>query len=148
MDAVAIGYPHNYYDKTHNLPIWKTGHIASEPEIDFEGKPLLLLDISAFPGMSGSPVLAQSTGMFETRSGLTPGRAKRFIGILASMRVRKKKLFLEELVLEKKDGIKYDESLQLAHIWKANLILNIIKDFDLINYKTEFWDRVTFTMTG
>jgi len=38
------------------MPIWKSGLIASEPDIDQEGKPIVWLDIEAFPGMSGSPV--------------------------------------------------------------------------------------------
>src|SRR3989339_154636 len=38
------------------LPIWKSGLIASEPDIDQEGKPIIWLDIASYPGMSGSPV--------------------------------------------------------------------------------------------
>ena len=38
------------------LPIWKSGLIASEPDIDQEGKPIIWLDIASFSGMSGSPV--------------------------------------------------------------------------------------------
>lgn len=58
--TTVVGYPYDYYDKTNSLPIWKTGNIASEPEIDFEGKKLIILDISAFPGMSGAPVFCNS----------------------------------------------------------------------------------------
>jgi len=38
------------------LPIWKSGLIASEPDIDQEGKPIMWLDIASYHGMSGSPV--------------------------------------------------------------------------------------------
>lgn len=38
------------------LPIWKSGLIASEPDIDQENKPIIWLDIASFGGMSGSPV--------------------------------------------------------------------------------------------
>jgi hypothetical protein len=38
------------------LPIWKSGLIASEPDIDQENKPIVWLDIASFGGMSGSPV--------------------------------------------------------------------------------------------
>src|ERR1019366_6424012 len=51
-----VGYPYGYYDKTNALPVFKTGHVASEPWIEFEGKPLFLVDVAAFPGMSGAPV--------------------------------------------------------------------------------------------
>jgi hypothetical protein len=38
------------------FPIWKSGFIASEPDIDQEGKPIVWIDDVPFPGMSGSPV--------------------------------------------------------------------------------------------
>lgn len=38
------------------MPIWKSGLIASEPEINQENKPLIWLDIASYGGMSGSPV--------------------------------------------------------------------------------------------
>lgn len=37
------------------FPIWKSGLIASEPEIDQENKPIVWIDVVSFPGMSGSP---------------------------------------------------------------------------------------------
>ena len=64
--ATLLGYPYGFYDKKHLLPIWKTGHIASEPDVDFEGEPTFLVDVSAFPGMSGSPVLAAGSGVYES----------------------------------------------------------------------------------
>ena len=51
--VTLIGYPHGFYDTKNQLPVWKTGAIASEPDFDFEGNPLFLVDISVFPGMSG-----------------------------------------------------------------------------------------------
>lgn len=38
------------------LPIWKSGLIASEPDIDQEGKPIIWIDIFGYGGMSGAPV--------------------------------------------------------------------------------------------
>lgn len=37
------------------LPIWKSGLIASEPEIDQQNKPIMWIDVESFGGMSGSP---------------------------------------------------------------------------------------------
>jgi hypothetical protein len=53
--ATVVGYPHG---KTFdfNFPIWKTGRIASEPDIDQGGKPIMYLDLLGYTGMSGSPV--------------------------------------------------------------------------------------------
>jgi hypothetical protein len=39
-----------------SMPIWKSGLIASEPDIDQESKPIIWVDIISYGGMSGSPV--------------------------------------------------------------------------------------------
>jgi hypothetical protein len=38
------------------LPIWKTGHLASEPGFDFDDLPRLLIDATTRSGMSGAMV--------------------------------------------------------------------------------------------
>ena len=86
--ATLLGYPYGFYDTKHLLPIWKTGHVASEPDVDFEGEPTFLVDVSAFPGMSGSPVLAVANGIYETESGvMRSGRVLKLLGIFSAMPV-------------------------------------------------------------
>lgn len=133
-----IGYPYGYYDKKNWLPVWKTGSIASEPDVDFEGKPLFLVDISAFPGMSGSPAFAIAYGAYETIAGpTTVGHVQKFLGIYASMQMLKEEKYLEEIISESKLGFVVSESLELAHIWKASLIIKIIKGIDVKKYESE-----------
>jgi hypothetical protein len=65
----AIGFPHDLGDFTqpgYVIPIHKAGTIASEPETDYKQRPIVLIDIAARKGMSGSLVLAQ----FYSHSGL------------------------------------------------------------------------------
>jgi hypothetical protein len=45
------------------LAIWKTGHIASEPETDFQGEPVVIVDSTTRPGMSGAPVIVRQLTM-------------------------------------------------------------------------------------
>ncbi len=133
-----IGYPYGYYDKKNWLPIWKTGSIASEPDVDFEGKPLFLIDISAFPGMSGSPAFAIAYGAYETVEGpTTVGHVQKFLGIYASMLMLKESKYLEEITSESKQGVIINKSLELGHIWKASLIIKIIKEIDVKKYENE-----------
>lgn len=133
-----IGYPYGYYDKKNWLPVWKTGSIASEPEVDFERKPLFLVDISAFPGMSGSPAFAIAYGAYEMVEGpTTVGHVQKFLGIYASMPMLKEAKYLEEITSESRLGILVGESLELGHIWKASVIINIIKQFDVEKYESE-----------
>ena len=133
-----IGYPYGYYDKKNWLPVWKTGGIASEPDVDFEGKPLFLVDISAFPGMSGSPGFAIAYGAYETIEGpTTVGHVQKFLGIYASMQVLEEEKYLEELTSESRLGVVVDESLELGHIWKASLIINIAREINVKKYESE-----------
>ncbi len=130
-----IGYPYGLYDQSNYLPIWKTGTFASEPSIDFEGQPLFIADVSAFPGMSGSPVFAIATGMYEKEEGIvTSGWVKKFLGIYASNYLWAENIFLEELITNNKKGIKHEESLQLGNVWKAKIIEETINKIDIQDY--------------
>ena len=137
--VTLIGYPYGFYDAKNALPIWKTGSVASEPDIDFDGKPLMLIDVAAFPGMSGSPAFATAYGMYEMHdgTGVTPGGVQQFIGIYASNVVRHKEKFLEYIPHAVSVGIRDEESLQIGHIWKANLILDTVDAVDFQRYATE-----------
>jgi len=136
--VTLVGYPYGYYDRENALPIWKTGSVASEPKVDFEGKPLFLVDVSAFPGMSGSPVFAISYGMYETEKGDTRvGGIRKFLGVYASMEMRKKEKYLEEIIHEAKIGVIDYESLELGHVWKADLILETVKSINVEKYQEE-----------
>jgi len=138
-----IGYPYGFYDKKNCLPVWKTGSMASEPEMDFEGKPLLLVDVSAFPGMSGSPTFAIAHGAYEMLEGaMTVGHVNKFLGIFASQQVLRENKYLEEMTSESKQGVVLEQSLQLGHIWKAKLISDITKNIDVAEYEREILNQL------
>lgn len=128
-NVALIGYPYGFYDTRNALPIWKTGSVASEPEVDFDGKPLFLVDVSAFPGMSGSPVFGVSPhGVYESKDGAIKMGAnlKTFLGIYASMQIVRRKKYLEEMAFGDRLGIVNNESLEIGHVWKARLILETV----------------------
>ena len=131
-----VGYPHGYYDKVNSLPVWKTGAIASEPSVNFGGKPLFLVDISAFPGMSGSPAFAIAYGSYEGEEGGTIiGNIRKFLGIYASMQMVEQRRFLEEFQTDRKLGIIEQLRLELGHIWKAELVNDLIESIDVEDYE-------------
>jgi len=70
MTVSIIGFPFGL-SAPGLFPIWKTGHIASEPMIDYWGKPLFLIDATTRGGMSGSPVVLRISGRHKTRGGKT-----------------------------------------------------------------------------
>ena len=55
----VVGYPEGLfirYSAQSVLPIWKTGHIASEPSVYIDDDPKVLIDAATCEGMSGAPV--------------------------------------------------------------------------------------------
>lgn len=67
------------------LGVWATGFVASEPDINFNDLPILLIDCRSRQGQSGSPVLAyRSGGAVATTDGNTSlftGPVQRLMGI-------------------------------------------------------------------
>lgn len=81
--VLMIGYPTGLWDKTNNLPLLRRGHTASHPAVEFNGKPEVFLDIAAFPGSSGSPVVVlNENSVFDTASGAAFGTRFLFLGTL------------------------------------------------------------------
>ena len=134
--ATLLGYPYGLYDKKHLLPIWKTGHIASEPDVDFEGTPTFLVDVSAFPGMSGSPVLAAGNGVYESEEGATSastglmrsGRVTKLLGVFSSMPIVHRSQPSAANASADQSSVT-DISLQLGYVWKAALIVEIARHY-------------------
>jgi hypothetical protein len=115
--ATLLGYPYGFSDTTNRLPVWKTGHVASEPKVDFQGTPSFLVDVSAFPGMSGSPVLAGGNGVYEDAEGvLRTGRVIQLLGVFSAMPV-----------IRSEDPTIADTSLELGIVWKASLIVDLAR---------------------
>ncbi len=84
-DVYFIGYPNDVHDKVSYLPVVRKGTTATPFSIDFNGKPMFLLDGSIFPGSSGSPVLMiDQNGYINKRNIFVPKRRVFFLGILRS----------------------------------------------------------------
>ncbi len=85
MPVSIIGFPLGLTG-AGMFPIWKTGHIASEPGLEYKEKPVFLIDATTRGGMSGSPVVLRLTGGYSTANGssvLTSsgGDQTRFLGV-------------------------------------------------------------------
>ncbi len=62
----VIGYPKNFYDKIHNLPIYRQATLASQYTINFMNEPFFLIDGKMHNGMSGLPVISSGTATYDT----------------------------------------------------------------------------------
>jgi len=66
------------------LPIWVTGFIASEPDVDIDNMPLLYVNATGRSGLSGAPVVLRLSGGYATSDGkfiFGGGYQTKFIGI-------------------------------------------------------------------
>jgi len=127
--ATLLGYPYGFADTAHDLPVWKTGHIASEPSVDFDNRPVFLVDVSAFPGMSGSPVLAVANGIYEDEDGqMRTGRVLKLLGIFSAMPVVRE-LKPASAGADAAPEIATETALQLGYVWKAALIADLARQY-------------------
>ncbi len=111
-DAFVIGYPFPEHTEAQ-LPIWKRASIATEPDIDVDNLPKLLLDTATRSGLSGSPVIMQRVGLHgmvggELTGDSSFGRIRNFLGVYSG-RIGKDEL-----------------KAQLGIVWKAPVIDAII----------------------
>lgn len=75
-----VGYPQGRFDTVNNLPIIRSGTLASMPDIDFEGLGQILIDAQVFQGSSGSPVFTHYDNTYV------------LLGVLTSIMIRNSRL--------------------------------------------------------
>jgi len=109
MEVFVLGYPRGI-DGGRGFPIWKRASIATEPDIDLDGTPKLLIDCATREGMSGAPVIAVAHGGFEPEPGFvaTSNHAYRFVGIYSG------RLGTDEI------------KAQLGIVWKSRVVNEIL----------------------
>lgn len=115
-NVFILGFP---YKNTGggNFPIWKRGSIATEPDINLDNLPKMLVDTASREGMSGSPVVFKRQGLHGLVNGNLSdnsiiGQICGFVGIYSG-RIKE---------LGDKDNLK----AQLGIVWDKSVIQEII----------------------
>lgn len=117
-DLFILGYPMGITIES-TFPIWKRATIASEPDIDYNSLPLILVDTATKEGMSGSPVILRSSGSYIRTDGCNVfggdtsvgGAYYKFIGIYSG-----------RINVNKEDPF----DAQLGLVWKESVIEEIL----------------------
>jgi Trypsin-like peptidase domain len=115
QDVFVLGFPRGMSGGA-KFPVWKRGSIASEPDIDVDELPKILIDTATREGMSGSPVYVSHTGYYLSEEKYENGdymrclgEGRRFIGVYSGR-------------------VGNDNFLaQLGVVWKSNVIEEIIQ---------------------
>lgn len=109
MPVSIIGFPLGF-SGPGRFPIWKTGHIASEPELDYNNEPLFLIDATTRGGMSGSPVVLRLSGGYKMKSGGSiigsSGTATLFLGVYSG---------------------RISDDAEIGRVWRPYLIEEILR---------------------
>ncbi len=107
MPVSIIGFPLGL-TSARIFPIWKTGHIASEPGLDYNSEPLFLIDATTRPGMSGSPVVLRMIGGYKRKNGeyvSLSGPVTLFLGVYSG---------------------RIHEDSEIGRVWRPRLIKEIL----------------------
>lgn len=136
-DLLAVGFPRGFHDQKNYLPVVRNCTVATPVAIPFEGSPLLLIDGTFHPGMSGSPVVTKPSSTYNITGGVAFSASPQafFVGI-HSFSVHKKVGEAKEPVYEIRDGqvqikelrtVDVTENLGLHSCWYNSVILTLVK---------------------
>ena len=108
MPVSIIGFPFGLA-AGGRWPIWKTGHVATDPDVDYDGRPSFLIDATTRGGMSGSPVVARIFGPYESSTKLavfSTAPATRFLGVYSG---------------------RIHQDADVGRVWRPSVIKDILK---------------------
>jgi len=128
-EVVFIGYPNGIFDSKNLMPVVRRGTTATHLQVDYEGKPLFLIDASVFPGSSGSPVLIANTGGYSNKGGFVVGTRVLFLGIISNVAIREEHgqiVFISSPVSQV-PIVRTQQMIDLGIVYKASTILETVK---------------------
>ena len=125
--VVMIGYPTGLSDEKHNLPIIRQGILASDPQIDFDGRRHFVIDCACFPGSSGSPVVLKESQFFQNEQGnlIFKHRPNKLIGILYAgpTHTSKGKIVIRNIPGSTENFAQVDHMINLGYVIPAQHVL-------------------------
>lgn len=125
-----VGYPDNRYDMANNLPLIRTGMIASNPKYDYNGNPTFIIDAQVFPGSSGSPVYIDLTYENMKNGQIIVGKKDiKLLGIVSATMIRNNQL----KSIETNTHYLTEEVLGLGIVYKSTAIKELIDTLPMNN---------------
>lgn len=129
-EVLMIGYPNGIWDDTNNRPIVRRGITATDPKVDYKGKPEFLIDCACFEGSSGSPVFFVKKGLITDKFGTVrnpQGQVVELMGIQRAIPIKQSYANIEVIQeTNAKPVAKMSQPLNLGYIIKAEKLLDFI----------------------
>ena len=128
-DVLFVGYPNGLYDATNNLPLARRGATATPCTVDYEGRPVFLIDASVFPGSSGSPVFLFNLGGWRSNEALVAGDRLVFLGVLASTFYRNEEGLIElrESPISLRPHLTIRQMIDIGVVYKSRTVVETIE---------------------
>jgi hypothetical protein len=139
QEVKFVGYPVGLWDEKNNLPIVRRGMTATDPLVDYNGKPEFLVDAAVFPGSSGSPVFVADEGMSFHNNGLYSGNRLKLLGILFAVNVFTSEGKVEVVTIPSAFDMKVSTSIpaNLGVVVKASRLNDFIPVLDELKKKVQ-----------
>ena len=126
-EIIFVGYPVGLYDEYNLLPITRQGITATHPSIDYQGRPIFLIDASVFPGSSGSPIFLNKPGLSLDGQQLSLTRANVFLGVVAESMVLEDARAVEQLAKQGERVVRIRQMIDIGVVFKARTIVETMK---------------------
>ena len=120
-DVFIIGFPLGITGVSARgaMPIFKRGSIASEPALDYDGSPCLLVDCRSYEGMSGSPVIVSHSGMWSPPGSSLGdsfiGTVRDFLGVYSG-----------RIASSTKD--RFEGLAEIGRVWRKEAIVKVVDE--------------------
>jgi len=132
-EVIFIGYPIGLFDQKNLTPIIRRGITATPLQLNYNGKPIFLVDASVFPGSSGSPVFIYNSGSYSDKKGNVFIGSNRifFLGVIAKTFKEKEYGEIEFIDIPSAQApiIKTRQMIDLGVVYKSSTVLETILDF-------------------
>ena len=132
-EVIFIGYPSGIFDQKNLTPVIRRGTTATPLQINYDGKPIFLVDASVFPGSSGSPVFICNSGSYSDKKGNVFIGSNRifFLGVIAQTFIRDDygKIEFIDIPSAQAPIVKTQQMIDLGFVYKSSTVLETILDF-------------------
>lgn len=127
-DVYMIGYPNAIMDDHNLIPVVRKGITATPWTANYKGKRSFLVDISVFPGSSGSPIFL----MDQTRDDYDKTKRVYFMGVMsAGYSIANSNKLVEQYIPTSKEPIhETKEMLDLGIAIKSSCVIEMLRAYE------------------
>lgn len=128
-EVIFVGYPSAIYDTVNLMPVFRRGTTATPLQVDYDGRPIFLIDASVFPGSSGSPVVIYNLGGYSGKHGFTVGTRLFLLGIILQVMFQEEEGTIDFAAIPTsiEPVVRTRQMIDIGVVYKARLIVEAVE---------------------